>query len=65
MDSYLHCFKRYASAQHWKQEVWATHLNALLTGRALSEYALLPSDKALDYNELKKALLKRYELTEG
>lgn len=64
MDSYLHRFERYATAQHWKQEVWATHLSALLKGRALDVYALLPSDKALDYNELKKALLKRYELTE-
>ena len=33
-------------------------------GRALDVYAFLPSDKALDYSELKKELLKRYELTE-
>ena len=64
MDSYLHRFERYATAQLWKQEVWATHLSALLKGRALDVYALLPVEKALDYNELKKALLKRYELTE-
>ena len=63
MDSYLHRFKHYATAQLWK-EVWATHLSALLKGRALDVYALLPVEKALDYNELKKALLKRYELTE-
>ena len=64
MDSYLHRFERYATAKHWKPEVWATHLSALLKGRALDVNALLPSDKAVDYNELKKALLKRYELTE-
>lgn len=64
MDSYLHRFERYATAQNWKHELWATHLSALLKGRALDVYALLPSDKALDYNELKRALLKRYELTE-
>ena len=54
MDSYLHRFERYATAQNWKPEVWATHLSALLKGRALDVYALLPSEKALDYNELKK-----------
>ena len=37
-------------------------MSALLKGRALD--ALLPSDKALDYNELKKALLKRFDLIE-
>ena len=64
MDSYLHRFKRYATAQGWEQELWATHLSALLKGRALDVYALLPSEKSCNYNEFKKALLKRYELTE-
>ena len=64
MDSYLHRFERCATAQCWEQEVWATHLRALLKGTALDVYAFLPSDKAPDYSELEKALLKRYELTE-
>ena len=38
--------------------------DALLKGHALDVYALLPSDKALDYNVLKDALLKRYDMTE-
>ena len=41
-----------------------TSLSALLKGHALDVYALLPSDKALDYNALKDALLKRYDMTE-
>ena len=53
MDSYLHRFERYVAAQIWNSEVWATHLSALLKCRALDVYALLPSEKALDYNELK------------
>ena len=36
----------------------------IITGRALDVYALLPSEKTLDYNKLKKSLLKMYELTE-
>ena len=64
MDSYLHRFERYALAQSWNKDLWATHLSALLKGKALNVYALLPSDQALDYDALKMALLKRYELTE-
>ena len=64
MDSYLHRFERYALAQSWNKDLWATHLSALLKGKALDVYALLPSDQALDYYALKMALLKRYELTE-
>ena len=29
MDSYLHRFERFAIAQNWKPEVWATHLSAI------------------------------------
>ncbi|MEW8548611.1 MAG: hypothetical protein AB2693_34350, partial [Candidatus Thiodiazotropha sp.] len=43
---------------------WATDLSALLQGKALDVYALMPKEDALDYDKLKKALLKRYELTE-
>ena len=56
MDSYLHRFGRYATAQNWKKDLWATHLSALLKGRVLDVYALLLSEKALAYDELKKSL---------
>ncbi|XP_041375943.1 uncharacterized protein LOC121388603 [Gigantopelta aegis] len=45
-------------------EMWATHLSVLLKGRALDVYASMPSEQALNYNNLKEALLKRYDLTE-
>ena len=64
MDSYLRRFERYAKVQHWHVDNWATHLSALLKGRALDVYALLPSDEASNYKALKTALLKRYDLTE-
>ena len=60
MDSYLLRFERYATAQKWKAEDWATNLSALLKGKALDVYALMPVE-ALNYM-LKAALLKRYEL---
>ncbi|XP_062609199.1 uncharacterized protein LOC134270945 [Saccostrea cucullata] len=64
IDSYLRRFERYAAAQKWKFDSWAVNLSALLRGRALDVYALLPQEKALDYDALKTALLKRFEKTE-
>ncbi|XP_061184347.1 uncharacterized protein LOC133192347 [Saccostrea echinata] len=64
IDSYLRRFERYAAAQKWKLDSWAVNLSALLRGRALDVYALLPQEKALDYDALKTALLKRFEKTE-
>ena len=45
-------------------DTWATGLSALLQGKALEVYALMPKEDALNYDKLKIALLKRYELTE-
>ena len=64
MDSYLCRFERYATANKWDKSTWATNLSALLRGKALDVYALLPIEQSLDYNVLKTALLKRYDLTE-
>lgn len=64
IDSYLRRFKRYATAQKWKKDSWAVNLSALLQGHALDVYALLPQEKATDYDALKTALLKRFEKTE-
>ena len=64
MDSYLLRFERYATAQKWEPDTWATGLSALLQGKALDVYALMPKEGALNYDKLKVALLKRYELTE-
>ena len=64
MDSYLLRFERYATAQKLEPDTWATGLSALLQGKALDVYALMPKEDALNYDKLKVALLKRYELTE-
>ena len=64
MDSYQLRFERYATAQKWEQDTWATGLSALLQGKALDVYALMPKEDVLNYEKLKVALLKRNELTE-
>ncbi|XP_062572173.1 uncharacterized protein LOC134234132, partial [Saccostrea cucullata] len=63
MDSYLRRFERYATAMKWEKSLWSTHLSALLKGRALEVYALMSKSKADNYDELKAALLRRYDMT--
>lgn len=64
IDSYLRRFERYATAMGWDKSLWSTHLSALLKGRALDVYALMSTAKVSDYDELKAALLRRYDMTE-
>ena len=47
-----------------QKKEWATDLSALLTGRALGVYARMAPGDAGDYEKVKEAILKRYQLTE-
>ena len=62
LDSYLERYERFAITSNWPEESWALNLSALLTGRALDVYTRLSADQAKDYEQLKKALLERYQL---
>ena len=64
MDSYLQRFERVANAQRWKKEMWAPNLSALLRGRSLDVYSRLNPEEAQNYDVLKLALLKRFDITE-
>ena len=64
MDSYLLRFERFAEDQHWEKDTWASSLSALLTGAALEVYGRMSNTAARDYEQLKRALYKRYDLTE-
>jgi len=64
MDSFLHRFEVYADSQRWSKGQWAVYLSALLKGKALEVYSRLPVKDAQDYEILKAALLKRFNLTE-
>ena len=57
LDSYLVQCERFASTSNWP-----INLSALLTGRALDVYTRLSDDQAKDYEQLKTALLERYQL---
>ena len=66
IDAYLQRFERFATYMKWKKETWATLLSALtlLKGQALEVFSRLAPDDSLDYDKLKNALLKRFEMTE-
>ena len=64
MDAYLHRFKRFAKSLGWPQKDWAVRLSSLLKGKALETYTRLSNTEASDFEKVKKALLKRFELTQ-
>ncbi|GFS14443.1 zinc finger protein [Elysia marginata] len=60
----VNAFERFAESNRWSRDNWSTSLCALLTGRALDCYGRLSSEQAQDYDKVKQALMKRYDLTE-
>ncbi|XP_066274695.1 uncharacterized protein [Branchiostoma lanceolatum] len=64
VDAYLQRFERFATANAWEPDTWASSLCALLTGRALEVFSRLDNTEAQDYKCIKEALMKRYNLTE-
>ena len=64
MDAYLERFERFAKNNKWQEDVWATRLSALLTGKSLEFYSSLSREEADDYRMLKLALLRHYDYTE-
>ena len=64
IDSYLERFERFATLHKWNRSDWAMVLSSLLTGNSLDVYARLPDEEATDYDKIKIALQKRYNLTE-
>ena len=55
---------RNTTANKWDKNVWAAYLSALLKGRALDVYDRQSTEDAADYDKLKEALLKTFDMTE-
>lgn len=64
MDAFIRRFERYALANKWEPVNHATYLSALLRGKALEVYSRMASTDINDYNKLKSALLRQYQMTE-
>ena len=63
LDAYLQRFDRFAETAKWKKDGWASKLSALLLGRALEVYSRPSEEAAKDYDKVKIAFMKRYDLT--
>lgn len=62
MDSFIERFERFAVSTDYPRDQWCLGLSVLLTGKALEVYSSLPLSFAQDYEELKKELLKSFDL---
>ena len=64
IDSYLSRFERHATCVGWDKKDWALALSALLSGKALDIVSRLTTEQVEDYEVVKSALLKGFDLTE-
>ena len=62
--SYITMFERLMTAFEIKYEKWAFKLASHLSGKAQQAYAALSVDDAGDFEKLKNAILRRYDITE-
>lgn len=62
VESYFGAFERIASALHWPKDVWAILLQCKLSGKASEACASLSVSDSLNYDKLKSAILRAYEL---
>ena len=63
LDAYLQRFERFAATAKWEKTGLASKRSALLCRRALEVYSRLSEEGAQDYDRVKLALLKRYDIT--
>ena len=62
MDEYFAHFERTALNLGWPKECWSMLLQTVLTGKAQRAYATLPTENCADYDLVKAAVLKSFEL---
>ncbi|XP_062585038.1 uncharacterized protein LOC134246689 [Saccostrea cucullata] len=62
-DVFLKSFEKIAGLQKWDQSQWAVRLVPMLSGKALEAYSRLSDEDSDNYDAIKTAILKRYELT--
>ena len=62
VDEYFAHFERTALSLGWPKECWSMLLQTVLTGKAQRAYATLPTENYADYELVKAAVLKSFEL---
>ena len=64
IEHFLTTFERLAQAYNWPPDMWVLNLAPLLTGKAQSAYASMDKERAREYQPVKEAILKRYDINE-
>lgn len=62
VDSYFSAFERIASALDWPRDMWPILLQCTLIGKAQEVVSALSLQDSLQYDSLKEAILRAYEL---
>ena len=62
VEKYLMHFEKVAKNLKWPKETRTVLLQSEFVGKAREIYAALPVEKSSDYDEVKQAILKAYEL---
>lgn len=62
VDKYFRSFERIASRMEWPKEYWPILLQSVLQGKAQSAFLALSEVQSLDYEVVKREILKAYEL---
>ena len=62
IDKYFLHFEKVGEKCKWPRDVWTLLLQSVLVGKAQEAYSALSSEQSSDYETVKKAILKAYEL---
>ena len=62
VDKYFVHFEKIATSLESLKKVWTLLLQSVLTGKARAIYSALPVKKSAQYEDVRKAILKTYEL---
>ncbi len=62
VDSYFIAFERIAVTLHWPKQLWSLLLQCKLAGKAQEVCTALPIEQSLNYDTVKSAVLRAYEL---
>ncbi len=62
VDSYFVAFERVAAKLNWPKDMWALLLQCIFVGKAQEVCSALSIEDSLDYDTVKAAVLRAYEL---
>ena len=62
VDKYFLYYEKIATSLEWPRETWTLLLQSVLTGKAREVYSALSVEQSSQYDAVKSAILKAYEL---